>query len=147
MSRMLLIGAVLSLIFLSHSSAYSAEKQKLNSAKTSVSKTGELRSALSKMRTQNKLVQGKNLVMETTAQGDAPAIKLYATVDKGKVTKWQATDAGGKNLPTKTVAAAKGTKCIVCVNTPNGHSECWEIDCGDLPKPKEFASQTATRAQ
>jgi hypothetical protein len=126
-----LVGAALSLLLFSQPSVYAATSK--------VTKSGDLRSSLSQMRSQNKLVQGKNLVLDAKAKGSTPAVKLYATVAKGKVTQWQATDANGKSLPTemKTTAQNEGTTCYVCILAPDGSKPCYEIDCKDTPKPKQ----------
>jgi hypothetical protein len=99
---------------------------------------------LAKMRSENKLVTGKNLVLESKAQGSTPAIKLMAIVNRGKVTKWEAVDANGKGVPTAVYrsAAEDGgitTECWVCaiIKTPDGgqSKSCYKIDCKDAPKP------------
>jgi hypothetical protein len=103
----------------------------------------DLRPVLAKIRKENRLTTGRILVRSTTAQRDVPAFKLWATLEKGKVTEWQAVDTNGKNLQTTVAKKRKkgkrgrdGVYCRVCVYSPDGHKHCYEIHCSDVPEPK-----------
>lgn len=136
-----------------HSAVCSAQNRTIN--KPSIPTTGatitatpsdpnDLRPVLAKMRAQNKLVRGKNLILDAKAQGNLPAFKLWATVARGKVTKWQAVDANGGNLPTTTrrlrVDSPEDTaKCRLCLDfpipdvPPEEKRICFDIECKDRP--------------
>jgi hypothetical protein len=112
--------------------------------KTLQTSSGDLRPVLEKMRSQKKLIQGKNLVAETKAQGSTPAIKFMAIVNKGRITKWDAVDGNGKSVQTavyRAVAEDGGitVECQVCaiVKQPDNSTTkvCYNIDCKDAPKP------------
>jgi hypothetical protein len=88
-----------------------------------------------------KVRSGKSLV-HTSDQG----VKLWLIVNNGKTTGWAATDKNGKSLPVKFMSsspkvAAAVASCRVCVTTPieGGQSIeiCYEVDCKDIPKPKD----------
>ena len=103
----------------------------------------DLRPVLAKMRSENKLTTGRILIRSTTAKRNTPAFKLWATLEKGKVTEWQAVDANGKNLQTTVARKRKkdkkgivGLNCMACVTMPNGSQQCYRIDCDDAPPPK-----------
>ena len=68
----------------------------------------DLRPVLAKMRSENRLVEGKkNLVLTVAAQGKTPAFKLWAIVQKSKITEWLAVDANGRRLRTTTRTAVR----------------------------------------
>ena len=104
----------------------------------------DLRPVLAKMRSENKLTTGRILIRSTTAKRNTPAFKLWATLEKGKVTEWQAVDANGKNLQTTAAKKRKkgkrssdGVECKICVYVPDGFIKCYEIKCSDMPMPAE----------
>jgi hypothetical protein len=151
MSRYVVIAVAL-LFCASPQSAFSVDKaQSAKSTGAAMQKdmrveksSTSLGPILDKMRSENKLVQGKNVVLDAKAQGSTPAIKLMAVVSRGKVTKWEAVDGGGKSLPTVVYrsAAEDGgitTECWVCaiIKTPDGgqSKSCYKINCKDAPKP------------
>lgn len=68
--------------------------------------------------------------------------KLYATYKKGKVTNWYAIDTKGNKIPA-TYSAKGAAVCMVCATLPNGFTNCYQISCDDLPKPKKDAVKTA----
>ena len=103
----------------------------------------DLRPVLAKMRSENKLTTGRILIRSTTAKRNTPAFKLWATLEKGKVTEWQAVDANGKNLQTTVAKKRKKDKrdrdvisCRVCIYIPDAPRHCYDIDCDDVPEPK-----------
>jgi hypothetical protein len=103
----------------------------------------DLRPVLAKIRKENRLTTGRILVRSTTAKRNTPAFELWATLEKGKVTEWQAVDANGKNLQTTVAKKRKkdkkgivGVYCMACVRGPKGFEYCFKIDCADAPKPK-----------
>lgn len=70
--------------------------------------------------------------------------KLFATFKRGKVTNWHATDTKGNKIPV-TYTAKAGNYCQVCVILADGHANCYQISCDDMPAPKpdKKAARTA----
>ena len=99
----------------------------------------DIRAAVQRLRAQNKLKEGKNLVY-TSAEG----VKLWLVNTGGKVSAWQATDRNGKSLPVRynRQSAAKGdVTCEVCVTIPGGTKVCYDVSCDNLPEPKKDATR------
>lgn len=132
MFRNVLIGMTLSLLVLGHMAVGTAQTAPTDTVK--IVKGGDLRPIVTAMRQRNELVQGRVKVSATPAQGGLPALTLYATVDKGQITKWEFVDGTGTTLPTTTSNATVSCEVCTIITNANGVREryCRPVDCKDV---------------
>jgi len=100
----------------------------------------------------------ENIRLKTRQNGTAlvlqegDSIKIYASYKKNKAASLYATNKMGEkyivvyNPSQQTEAKRNGfdtetIKCIVCITREDGTIiKCWDIVCGDIPKPKAMTT-------
>ncbi len=86
---------------------------------------------LSQFVEKNRTPNGSALIYNETGK-----FKVYASFSNSKVTGYYAIDGNGKRTDA-TYVAASAVFCQVCISGDAGQKVCYEVDCGEIPRPKK----------